>query len=300
MDPELLKRRIVFCVLMFFNVVVLAMFISYIISLFKIDVSKYEMVSSKIPKSFDGFKILQLSDLHNRRFNSNNKKLIKIIEKQNPDIIVMTGDMVSANSKSFNNFFSLVRELNGKYPIYYIFGNHEQRLSVENQATIVGKLKEYGVNVINNQREFITKDNESIQITGLKQELIYYTNYLKSKKTYSYEKKDMEKAIHSADAGYFNILLAHNPLYFETYEKWGADLVFSGHVHGGIARLPFIGGILSPERKLFPKYSGGEYEINDSKMVVSRGLGYTKINLRLFNNPEICVVELKSKSRGGF
>lgn len=292
---ELLKKRIVFCVLMFVNVVISAMFISYIISLFKIDVSKYEVASSKVPKAFDGFKILQLSDLHNRRFNKNNKKIVKIIEKQKPDIIVMTGDMVSSNSTGFSNFFLLVEELDGKYPIYYIFGNHEQRLSVEKQSLIIGKLREYGVKVLNNQQEFITKDDESIQIFGLNQELIYYTNYLKSKKTYSYETKDMENAIRKADSKKFNILLAHNPLYFETYEKWGADLTFSGHVHGGIIQIPFIGGFLSPERKLFPKYSGGEYEINDSKMIVSRGLGYTKINLRFFNNPEICVVELKSK-----
>ena len=292
---ELLKKRMVFCVLMFTNIVISAMFISYIISLFKIDVSKYEVASSKVPKAFDGFKILQLSDLHNRRFNKNNKKIVKIIEKQKPDIIVMTGDMVSSNSTGFSNFFSLVEELDGKYPIYYIFGNHEQRLSVEKQASIIGKLREYGVKVLNNQQEFITKDDESIQIFGLKQELIYYTNYLKSKKTYSYETKDMENAIRKADGKKFNILLAHNPLYFDTYEKWGADLIFSGHVHGGIIQIPFVGGLLSPERKLFPKYSGGEYEIDDSKMVVSRGLGYTKINLRFFNNPEICVVELKSK-----
>ena len=292
---ELLKKRIVFCVLMFINIVISAMFISYIISLFKIDVSKYEVASSKVPKAFDGFKILQLSDLHNRRFNKNNKKIVKIIEKQKPDIIVMTGDMVSSNSTGFSNFFSLVEELDGKYPIYYIFGNHEQRLSVEKQASIIGKLREYGVKVLNNQQEFITKDDESIQIFGLKQELIYYTNYLKSKKTYSYETKDMENAIRKADGKKFNILLAHNPLYFDTYEKWGADLIFSGHVHGGIIQIPFVGGLLSPERKLFPKYSGGEYEIDDSKMIVSRGLGYTKINLRFFNNPEICVVELKSK-----
>ncbi len=295
MDWELLKKRIVFCVLMFINIVISAMFISYIISLFKIDVSEYEVASVKIPKAFDGFRILQLSDLHNRRFNKNNKKIVKIIEKQKPDIIVMTGDMVSSNSVGFSNFFSLVEELDGKYPIYYIFGNHEQRLSVEKQAIIIGKLREYGVKVLNNQHEFITKDDENIEIFGLKQELIYYTNYLKSKKTYSYEQKDMENAIRKSDSKKFNILLAHNPLYFETYEKWGADLVFSGHVHGGIIQIPFIGGFLSPERKLFPKYSGGEYEINDSKMIVSRGLGYTKINLRFFNNPEICVVELKSK-----
>ena len=295
MDWELLKKRIVFCVLMFINIVISAMFISYIISLFKIDVSKYEVASVKVPKAFDGFRILQLSDLHNRRFDKNNKKIVKIIEKQKPDIIVMTGDMVSSNSIGFSNFFSLVEELDGKYPIYYIFGNHEQRLSVEKQAIIIGKLREYGVKVLNNQHEPITKNDESIDIFGLKQELIYYTNYLKSKKTYSYETKDMENAIRKADSKKFNILLAHNPLYFETYEKWGADLVFSGHVHGGIIQIPFIGGFLSPERKLFPKYSGGEYEINDSKMIVSRGLGYTKINLRFFNNPEICVVELKSK-----
>lgn len=292
---ELLLKRIVFCIIVFLNIVAVIVFVSYIISLFKIDISKYEVQSKKIPKEFDGFKILQLSDLHNRKFNKNNTKLIKKIEKQNPDIIVITGDMVSSNSKNFNVFFDFIKGLNNKYPIYYIFGNHEQRLSIEKQALIVGKLKEYGVKVLNNNSEIITKGNAHIQMYGLQQTLVYYNNYLKNKKIYSYEKKEIENVFHKIDDKKFNILLTHNPLYFETYEKWGADLIFAGHVHGGVVKIPFVGGLLSPERKFFPKYSGGEYIINDSKMVVSRGLGYSTINLRVLNNPEICVVELKSE-----
>ena len=294
---ELLLKRIAFCLIVFIDIVIVLIIISYIISLFKIDISKYELISSKIPKEFDGFKILQLSDLHNRKFNRDNTKLIKEIEKQSPDIIVITGDMVSSNSTNFNGFFKVVEGLKKKYPIYYIFGNHEQRLPIEEQALIIGKLKEYGVKVINNGQEYITKGNEYITIYGLNQNLIYYNNYFKSKKTYSYDEKDIKKVFPYLDKEQFNILLAHNPLYFETYEKWGADLVFSGHVHGGIVRIPFLGGLLSPERKLFPKYSGGEYNIDNSKMIVSRGLGYSTINFRVFNNPEICVVELKNSEK---
>jgi predicted MPP superfamily phosphohydrolase len=292
---ELLLKRIVFCIIVFLNIVASIVFVSYIISLFKIDVSKYEVESKKIPKEFDGFKILQLSDLHNRKFNRGNKKLVKKIQNQNPDIIVITGDMVSSNSKGFNGFFDVIKGLDNKYPIYYIFGNHEQRLPIEKQTLIVEKLKEYGVKVINNSSEFIRKDNEYMQIYGLQQSLVYYNNYLKNKKIYSYEEKDIENVFHKIDDSQFNILLAHNPLYFETYEKWGADLVFSGHVHGGIIRIPFVGGVLSPERTFFPKYDAGEYTINNSEMIVSRGLGYSTINFRVLNNPEICIVELKSE-----
>ena len=292
---ELLIKRVLFCITIFLDIVLLGAIISYIISFFKIDIAKYEVVSNKIPKEFDGFKILQLSDLHNRKFNEGNKKLIKKIEDQAPDIIVITGDMVSSNSKGFNAFFDVIKGIDDKYPVYYIFGNHEQRLPLEKQASIVRKLKEYGVKILDNDVEFISKGENYIQIYGLQQNLIYYNNYFKSKKRYHYEKKDIENIFSMIDDKKFNILLAHNPLYFETYEAWGADLIFSGHVHGGIVKIPFVGGLLSPERKFFPKYSGGEYSINDSKMVVSRGLGYSTVNLRVFNNPEMCVVELKSE-----
>lgn len=288
----LIIKRIFFCIMILIYFFLFVVIISNVISFFKIDISKYEVVSNKIPKEFDGFKILQLSDLHNRRFS---KKLIKKIHSQDPDIIVITGDMVSANSKGFNGFFDVIKGLDNKYPIYYVFGNHEQRLSLEKRALIVSRLKEYGVKVINNDADYIIKGKDYIKIYGLHQNLLYYNNYIKSKKSYSYDKKDIETIFPGLDDKTFNILITHNPLYFETYEKWGTDLIFSGHVHGGIVRIPFIGGLLSPERNFFPKYSGGEYSINDSKMIVSRGLGYSTVNLRVFNNPEICVVELKSE-----
>ncbi|SHH94836.1 metallophosphoesterase [Clostridium grantii] len=90
-----------------------------------------------------------------------------------------------------------------------------------------------------------------------------------------------------------NILLVHNPKYFEKYSNWGADLIFSGHVHGGIIRLPYLGGLLSPDRRFFPKYDNGVYENNGNKMIVSRGLGNSHLNLRINNKPELIVVTLK-------
>lgn len=292
---ELFIKRVLFCVMIFVSIIIFIMCISYIISLFKIDVSKYEVVSNKIPKSFNGFKILQLSDIHNRKFNKDNKKVIKIIEAASPDIVVITGDIVSADTKGLSPMINFIKEINKKYPVYYVFGNHERRLPIEKQALIIATLKDAGVKILNNEVEFINKGDEYIQLYGLEQSLVYYNNYFKSKKSYSYEEKDIKQVFPGIDNDKFNILLTHNPLYFETYEKWGADLVFAGHVHGGIVNIPFVGGLLSPERKLFPKYSGGEYEINNSKMIVNRGLGYSTINFRVLNNPEVCVVELKSE-----
>lgn len=292
---ELLLRRIEFCIMIVVYIIILLAVVSYIISLAKIDISKYEVVSEKIPKEFDGFKILQLSDIHNRNFGKESERLIKKIDAEKPDIIVVTGDMVSSNVTDFSRFFSLMEKLGEKYTVYYIFGNHEQRLSIENQGKIVEKLRALKINVLNNDEVHINKGTERIKIYGLQQNLIYYNNYLKYRKEYKYTVEDMSQIFDKPNDKVFNILLSHNPLYFETYEKWGADLVFSGHVHGGLIRFPLLGGIISPERKLFPRYSGGKYEINDSNMIVSRGLGNSTINLRVFNNPEICVVELKTK-----
>ena len=274
---------------------VIAVLISTILSFFVIDVSKYNITSEKIPDAFNGYKILQLSDLHNTSFGENNSKLLKKIEEINPDVIVMTGDMVNSKTTNFNKFYSFSKTLAKKYNTYYIMGNHELRLSGKNQLDIIQKLTSFGVKVLNNKQINLSKGNESISLYGIHQPLFCYKNALKTTEEIEFTLEHMQHLFPIIDNNTFNILLSHSPFDFKVFSEWGADLVLSGHVHGGLVRLPFVGGILSPERTFFPKYDAGEFSESSSKMVVSRGLGNGTINLRIFNNPEICVITLNSK-----
>ena len=294
---SIITQRVLFVLMIIACIILFVACVSYIMSFFVIDVTNYTVSSIKIPKEFDGFKILQLSDLHNYSFGKNNKKILKIIEKQSPDIIVFTGDMVNTNSKNYNNFYNLAKNLAKNYPTYYIMGNHELKLSGKEQLQMILKLKSLGINVLNNSEAAIAQGGELIYLHGLHQPVLTYKNNFKNNDYYDFTLAQMTQLLHSPNPNYFNVLLAHSPFDFEIFANWGADLVLSGHVHGGLIRAPFIGGILSPERALFPKYSAGEYNIGDSKMLVSRGLGNGTINLRILNNPEICVIELKSLSQ---
>jgi len=221
-------------------------------------------------------------------------KMAETAKKANPDIIVMTGDMISTNSKSFDNFYSLAKEVSKEYITYYIMGNHELRMPKTQQTKILENLKKFGIKILDNKSINIEKNDEYIKLYGFHQPVSTYKNILKGNFDTSFTLKNMEKIFPYIDNTNFNILLSHSPFDFDVLEKWGADLVLSGHVHGGLIRLPFLGGFLSPERSFFPKYDSGEYCIGDSKMIVSRGLGNGTINIRVFNNPEICVITLNS------
>lgn len=253
-----------------------------------IQVSKYEIKSDKIPKEFDKFKIVHLSDFHSYGFGKNNFKVLKKINDEVPDIIVMTGDMVNKYDENFEKFLDLAKDLSEKYKIYYIVGNHEARLRKEDLNFIIEKLKKFGVRILNDEKITIVRKKEHINIYGIHIPLSYYKVINKSTNVESV----ISKFLNHCNKDEYNILLAHNPLYFEEYSKQNIDLTLSGHVHGGMIRLPFIGAVLSPERKFFPKYSSGVYEINNKKLLVSRGLGHSRKGLRLFNKREIVSITL--------
>lgn len=257
-----------------------------------IEVSHYEVKSKKIPPSFNNFKILQLSDLHSKNFGINNKHLIEKINDEKPDLIVMTGDMISHGDKNFKKFFNLCSKLVKQYDVYYILGNHEEDLNKELKISLKNRLNSSHVNVLYNDKASITHNNETINLYGLCLSMKYYKKHLKIHGDFNIAENT--QLLGSLNKASYNILLAHNPLYFNVYSEWGADLILSGHIHGGIIRLPFIGGLLSPERKFFPKYYAGNYKLNNSELIVNRGLGNTKIKLRLFNNPEISIITLKN------
>lgn len=254
-------------------------------------VSNVEIKSPKLPEVFDGYKIVQLSDLHSKSFGNNNEMLIDMIDKESPNIIVMTGDMVTANEKDFTVFYSLVKELTKKYRVYYVYGNHEGELSLKLKSEITAFLKENGVIVLDNDYISIEKNDEKINLYGLCYTQKYYS--YKGGKKHIITENYIKNKLGTIDKNKYNILLTHNPLFFDAYSGYGFDLTLSGHVHGGLIRLPFIGGILSPERKFFPQYSAGVYEKGNSKLVVSRGLSRGTKGFRFFNRPDVVSITLK-------
>lgn len=255
-----------------------------------LNVSKYEIKSNKLPIEFNKFKIVHLSDFHNYDFGKNNIKVIEKINDENPNIIVMTGDMVNKYDNNFDRFLKLSETLSKSYRMYYIVGNHEKRLRDYHLNFIIEKLSQFNIKILNDEKIIIKRKNAFINIYGIDIPLSFY----KIRNRPSNIEEVVDSVLKRCKEKEYNILLAHNPLYFEIYSKFSVDLTLSGHVHGGMVRLPFVGGVLSPERKLFPKYSSGVYKLNNKELIVSRGLGHSKPGMRLFNMPEIVSITLVS------
>jgi predicted MPP superfamily phosphohydrolase len=258
-----------------------------------LQVSNYLIVSEKIPSAFQGYKIVQLSDLHSHCFGRGNGRLLQKIDAAQPDLIVMTGDMVSRSDSSHKVFFQLAETLGKRYLCYYVIGNHELDMERNALQVFLAQLTALHIRVMDNEKVEIPRGNSGIQLYGMWFSLKYYKeSRLWSAPAPQFGEREMKQAIGKYDSTHYGILLTHNPLCFPTYTQWGADLTFCGHIHGGMIRLPFAGGLLSPERQFFPKYSAGIYERNGKKMLVSRGLGSGTFGIRIFNCPEVVVVTL--------
>lgn len=244
----------------------------------------------RLPKSFDGYKILQLSDFHNNCFYKKNANLLERIKSINPDIIIITGDLFDRRRKNNSYGLSFAKQLIDlrAAPIYYITGNHEMKMSSLN--SLMKSLEAMGIILLRNTTVLLNRQNEYITITGIDpnikemqrdKEMAVFDDIIK--------KISMQKRQDS-----FNILLSHRPDMFEVYAKNGFDLSFSGHAHGGQMRLPIIGGLYAPNQGVLPKYTAGEHRIGDSVIIISRGLGNSLFPLRVFNRPEVITVTLKN------
>nr|MBP3598293.1 metallophosphoesterase [Eubacterium sp.] len=232
-------------------------------------------------------RIVMLADLHGSRFGKDNNHLIQMIHQQSPDLICVAGDMTVKNGMGIEECMALCYELMKICPVYYAPGNHEIRMP---QWETYGKrLKQLGVNWLDNQQMSLMIRGKKLHICGLDLPEDWYHKFWKK---CNFTVTDMRDMIGNAPTDGYTVLLAHNPEYFETYAKWGADLVCAGHVHGGIARLPILGGVIDPSLRLFPKYDAGRFEIDSSVMILTRGLGTHHIRLRFFNVPEISVIDL--------
>lgn len=254
------------------------------------NVSHYSICSDLLPDIFDGFRIIHLSDLHNKVFDDNNARLVAMIEAEEPDIIIMTGDMISHSAPNTEQFLTLVKNLRKLCPVYYVNGNHElSDLDDDEFERVQNALAEYGAVCLDNTSTEIYRGDEYIRLCGLCYTAEYYRGVRQYKRGWkAFMLTDMIDYIGIRQPDEFTMLLAHNPLDFDVHAEWGADVSFGGHIHGGFVRLPVVKGLVSPERKLFPKYKEGVYRVGDSSLVVSRGLG----NIRINNPPEIVSVTL--------
>lgn len=236
-------------------------------------------------------KVLFFADLHNNVYGKSNDKLLKDIEEFSPDIILIAGDLFVSKIKGKNQEAkNILKELIQKYKVIYTFGNHESKLrNKEKYMYPIDCLDEFAdvdnLFLLNNDTINININSNELRILGYEADLKFY----KKKKIVRPTIKDIEDALGKpvTDKNKIGFLLAHNPDFFDVYSKMSVDYIFSGHNHGGIVRLPFLGGIISTSYKLFPKYYGGEYKMNNTKMFVTRGLGSHTIRFRLFNKPEI-------------
>ena len=257
-------------------------------------IRRYPFSSGKIKKPV---KLVMLSDLHNYQYGKDNVQLLAAIEKEAPDAEVLAGDMITAGKKEkFEKTVEFLEKIKDKYPLYYAYGNHEQKIKLyTDRYGDLGEryekaLLKAGITPLCNAHVALTE--WGITVYGLEIGHEYFQRF----KTKPFPEKYLESLIGAKDKDSFCVLLAHNPEYFPEYAEWGADLVLSGHVHGGIMRLPFVGGVISPAIRLFPKYDGGLFSEKDSNMVLSRGIGTHSPNVRMFNPGELVVIELSPEN----
>ena len=250
-----------------------------------IGITEVKITSSKIPSSFKGYKILQISDLHNKQFGDKQGVLIQKIESIDPDIIAITGDLIDSKSYDAEVSMQLIREIVKKYPVYFVTGNHEQWSGKYNR--LEKELKKYDVNVLRNEHVGIRKGEQEINLLGIDDPEFVTGNRDEG----SVVKDEILKAKFEMRPDTYNVLLSHRPEFLTEYADEQIDLVLSGHAHGGQIRLPFIGGLVAPNQGIFPTYTAGLYEKQNTHMIVSRGLGNSIIPQRIFNRPELVIVQ---------
>ncbi len=248
-----------------------------------ITVSEYEYESEKVPSAFDGFKITQISDLHDAEFGNNHERLIKKVQKTEPDVIFITGDLIDSRRYDLSQSLRAVEQLTEIAPVYYVLGNHE--VATNEMQLIYEALENLGVQTLKNESTMIEKAGQSIVIAGIEDPLM------------GKSVGDMlDIATKKVSSEQMTLVLSHRPEKFKAYVEHGVDLVFTGHAHGGQIRLPFIGGLVAPSQGWIPTYTDGIFYETDTTMVISRGLGNSVFPFRIFNRPEIVQVQLKSKS----
>ncbi|WP_028608789.1 metallophosphoesterase [Paenibacillus harenae] len=253
-----------------------------------LSVTRYQVSSAKLPDGFDTYRIVHLTDLHNKSFGKGQRRLVGKVSKLRPDLIVFTGDLVDRRRYYEEASLILMGELTKLAPVYYVTGNHE--FDSKKFKPLKDDLERAGVHVLRNKSEMISVGQGEIRIAGVDDPVFNRQADGNADKINEHIDAALEERDDDEEA--YTILLSHRPELFSVYVRRKIDLTFSGHAHGGQVRLPFVGGLVSPGQGFLPKYDGGRYTESGSTMIVSRGLGNSIIPQRLFNRPEIVLVEL--------
>lgn len=252
-----------------------------------LELNVYTISSSKLPQSFDGYRIAHVTDLHNAEMGKDNEKLLVMLRDADPDMIAITGDLIDSRNTDIEVALQFVREAVKIAPCYYVTGNHEAR--VNEYGELKAGMEDAGVTVLEDVRTEIGMESETITLIGVN-DPSYQTDYLfgDSETVMNTKLEDL----HAENDG-FTIVLSHRPELFDTYVDQNVDLVLSGHAHGGQFRLPFIGGLVAPNQGLFPEYDAGIYTEGNTNMLVSRGVGNSILPFRINNRPEVILIELQ-------
>lgn len=251
-----------------------------------LEVNEYEIMSDRIPEAFAGFRIAQVSDLHNKDFGEGYGQLLTLLSQINPDIIVVTGDLIDSRQTDLDIALEFAWQAGKIARVYYVSGNHEARIP-EYEDLKIGLVKA-GVVILENQKVEITREGESITLMGI-DDPSFQEDYLFGDSE-SVARQAIEDLQNESDG--YTVLLSHRPELFDLYVDTEMDLVFSGHAHGGQFRLPFIGGLVAPNQGFFPEYDAGLFSEGSTTMIVSRGVGNSIIPIRVNNRPEIVVAML--------
>lgn len=244
-------------------------------------------------------RFVMLSDLHDTDVSHDcNKGLLESVRKADPDFVILSGDMITSYMQpkyDSDVSFAFLKELSENFKVYYGLGNHEQRYK-EEPDRFPGKYEELekyvkscGINLLSDTYSDV--EDKNIRIYGYD---IPIEKYKRAVRT-TLPEGILRDVFGRVDEGRYNILLAHTPDFFEEYVRFAPDLVLSGHLHGGIVGIPGIGGLLSPQLKLFPKYDYGKFTKDNTTMIVSRGIGWHSVPIRIFNKAEIVIVAIEPK-----
>ena len=270
------------------SVIIIALVIWVIWANTALELNAYTITSYRLPKSFDGYRIAHISDLHNTQMGKGNKDLLTMLREADPDMIAITGDLIDSSNTNVDIALQFVQEAVKIAPCYYVTGNHEARVNEYDELKT--GLVSAGVNILEDDSTEINVNGESILLIGVN-DPSFQTDYLlgdsesvmRSKLTNLH--KNREK---------FTLLLSHRPELFDTYADHDLDLILSGHAHGGQFRIPFVGGIVAPNQGFFPEFDAGIYTNDNTNMIVSRGIGNSIFPFRVNNRPEVVLVELTS------
>ena len=280
----------------------MALFCSFVTGVVQSDlhsivVRRYRLRSEKINKTL---RLVVLSDLHGRCFGRHNCRLIRRIQKLDPDLVLMVGDIMTAKDflhnipASVDEACHLIAALSERYPVYFALGNHESRVHWLQEdfpfayEGMIERFRNAGAQILDNDNCLL--EDYDVRLYGL---TLGSSCFLSGRHDHV-PGKILRSYIGKADKEHFSILMAHDPEYMEDYAKWGADLCLSGHFHGGIVRLPFIGGLISPKRRFFPDYSAGVFRLKGKCQIVSCGLGTHTLPVRFFNPAELLFIELSN------